>query len=81
MKNWNTPASWKQDEADQPHEAHSLKLDCSKARQNLVWTPKWSLEKAVEQITQWHKAYQAQENMQTVSLKQINSYQQLQALS
>ena len=81
IKNWNTPASWKQDEGDQPHEAHSLKLDCSKARQNLGWTPKWSLEKAVEQIAQWHKAYQSQENMQAVSLRQINSYQQLQALS
>lgn len=77
IKNWSTPASWKQDTNEQPHEAHSLKLDCSKARQNLGWTPKWNLEKAIEQITQWEMAYQSQENMQVVSLNQINSYQQL----
>ena len=77
IKNWSTPASWKQDADEQPHEAHSLKLDCSKARQNLGWTPKWSLEKAIDQIAQWEKAYQSQENMQVVSLNQIYSYQQL----
>jgi CDP-glucose 4,6-dehydratase len=54
-------------------------LDCSKARQNLGWIPKWSLEKAIEQIAEWQKSYQSQDNMQAVSLKQINSYQQLEA--
>jgi CDP-glucose 4,6-dehydratase len=79
IKNWNSSAGWKQDDGEQPHEAHSLKLDCSKARQNLGWIPKWSLEKAIEQIAEWQKSYQSQDNMQAVSLKQINSYQQLEA--
>jgi CDP-glucose 4,6-dehydratase len=79
IKNWNSSAGWKQDDSEQPHEAHSLKLDCSKARQNLGWIPKWSLEKAIEQIAEWQKSYQSQDNMQAVSLKQINSYQQLEA--
>jgi CDP-glucose 4,6-dehydratase len=81
IKNGGIPTSWKQDDSEQPHEAHSLKLDCSKARQYLGWNPKWSLEKAIEQITQWQRAYQSRDNMQAVSLMQINLYQQLKALS
>jgi len=81
IKNWSLPASWKQVDGDHPHEAHSLKLDCSKARQNLGWIPRWSLEKAIEQIAQWQESYLSQDNMQAVSLKQINSYQQLEVFS
>ena len=75
IQSWHSPAAWKQDMAEQPHEAHSLKLDCSKARQYLKWTPKWSLENAISQISQWHKAYQQNLNMRDISLAQIHSYQ------
>lgn len=73
---WGDSANWRQDTVEQPHEAHSLKLDCSKARQCLGWVPKWNLEQAVENIVQWQRAYQSHANMQTISLKQIHSYQQ-----
>ena len=75
IKNWGSEASWTQDQSEQPHEAHSLKLDCSKARQYLNWVPRLSLEQAVENITQWHKALQRHENMREMSIKQIISYQ------
>lgn len=75
IKNWGSVASWTQDQSEQPHEAHSLKLDCSKARQYLSWTPCWSLEQAIENITQWHHAYQKQSNMREISLQQIRKYQ------
>ena len=75
IKNWGSEASWTQDQAEQPHEAHSLKLDCSKARQHLNWIPRWSLEQAIEKITQWQQAHQQQSNMREMSLKQIADYQ------
>lgn len=75
IKNWGTGASWKQDQKEQPHEAHALKLDCSKAHQYLHWVPRWTLEQAIENITQWQQAYQQQRNMLEMSLKQIASYQ------
>lgn len=75
IKNWGSVASWTQDQSEQPHEAHSLKLDCSKARQYLNWIPKWTLEQAIENITQWQQAHQQQSNMREISLKQIASYQ------
>lgn len=71
---WGAPASWKKEGLEQPHEANLLKLDCSKARAQLGWTPKWKLEMATQKIVEWQKAYQARENMQEVSLAQINQY-------
>lgn len=75
IKNWGSVASWTQDQSEQPHEAHSLKLDCSKARQFLNWIPQWSLEQVIEKITQWHHAYLKQNNMREISLQQISKYQ------
>jgi CDP-glucose 4,6-dehydratase len=74
IKNWGSVASWTQDQSEQPHEAHSLKLDCSKARQYLNWTPRWSLEQAIENIIEWQHAYQKQSNMREISLQQIKQY-------
>jgi len=75
IKNWGSAASWQQDKSEQPHEAHSLKLDCSKARQYLDWIPRWTLEQAIENITQWQQCYQQQSNMHEISLQQIAAYQ------
>ena len=75
IKNWGSAASWTQDQSEQPHEAHSLKLDCSKARQYLNWVPRWSLEQAIQNITQWQQDHQQQSNMHETSLNQIASYQ------
>jgi CDP-glucose 4,6-dehydratase len=74
IKNWGSVAGWTQDQSEQPHEAHSLRLDCSKARQFLNWNPRWSLEQAIENITQWQHAYQQNENMRAISLQQIKQY-------
>ena len=73
-KKWGSDAKWQQDASSQPHEASLLKLDCSKASQQLRWEPKWNLGIAIEKIIQWHKAYLAKENMQALTLKQIDQY-------
>jgi CDP-glucose 4,6-dehydratase len=75
VEKWTSGATWEQDQGEQPHEAHSLRLDCSKAQQQLNWFPKWSLELAIEKITQWHVAYSQKSNMHDFSLKQIADYQ------
>jgi CDP-glucose 4,6-dehydratase len=76
IKQWGTSASWQQVTGEQPHEAHALKLDISKARQYLAWAPKWSLEAAIEQIVHWQHAYQNELDMHAMSLQQIKNYQQ-----
>jgi CDP-glucose 4,6-dehydratase len=75
IKNWGSVASWTQDQSEQPHEAHSLKLDCSKARQYLNWIPRWSLERAIENIAHWQRIHQQNGDMREISLQQISKYQ------
>jgi CDP-glucose 4,6-dehydratase len=74
IKNWNGSATWAKEEAEQPHEAHILKLDCTKARQRLNWAPKWNLEVALEKTVEWQKALEANVNMREFTLTQINQY-------
>ena len=74
ISKWGSPASWEQDAGAHPHEAHSLKLNISKARDQLGWSPKWSLDSAIDQIASWQQAYQSNLDMKTVSLSQIQSY-------
>jgi CDP-glucose 4,6-dehydratase len=71
---WGEGASWRFDQADQPHEAHYLKLDCSKARMRLEWQPRWHLARALEMIVAWQRAWLGKEDMRKVSLKQIGQF-------
>jgi CDP-glucose 4,6-dehydratase len=72
---WGSPASWEQDSGSHPHEAHSLSLNISKAYEQLGWSPKWSLDKAIDHIVSWHQAFHNKQDMRAISLSQINSYQ------
>lgn len=68
-------AGYEVDDRAQPHEATYLKLDCSKARQLLGWKPKWSLEKALEQVADWARAYERGKDMRSFTLGQIREYE------
>jgi CDP-glucose 4,6-dehydratase len=72
---WGEGASWKREKGEHPHEAHYLKLDCSKAKFQLKWQPKWSLATAIEKICVWHKAHAAGADMQAMCLQQIKQYE------
>lgn len=74
-KTWGEGASWALDGGNHPHEAHYLKLDCSKAKSRLGWQPRWSLAKTIDQICIWHKAHLAGADMQAVCHEQIQQYQ------
>jgi len=71
---WGEGSRWELDGADHPHEAHYLKLDCSKARMSLGWRPRWDLEKTLARIVEWHKAHVAGGDMREITLGQIRDY-------
>ncbi len=73
-KLWGEGASFKIDTHPQPHEANYLKLDCSKAKAELDWFPKWNIETTIYTIVDWNKSYLKGENARRVTLKQINQY-------
>jgi CDP-glucose 4,6-dehydratase len=70
-----SPIAWEAETARQPHEANSLRLDCSKARSRLGWRARWPLEVALEKIGAWHNAFKHGENMREVTLGQIGQYE------
>jgi CDP-glucose 4,6-dehydratase len=73
-KAWGKDASWTLDGGDHPHEAHYLKLDCSKAKARLDWHPKWHLENALGAIIDWHHAYRDGKDMRELTVHQIRKY-------
>ncbi len=73
-KKWGEGASWVQDGGDHPHEAHYLKLDCSKAKARLDWKPRWNIDGALSAIVDWHHAHNAGKDMREVTLQQIATY-------
>jgi CDP-glucose 4,6-dehydratase len=71
---WGNDASYSIDRGKYPHEAHYLKLDCSKAKSELGWRSRWGLEKAIDSIIEWTQAYTAQHDASAVCMKQIEAY-------
>jgi CDP-glucose 4,6-dehydratase len=72
---WGPDASYSIDRsADQPHEAHYLKLDCSKAVTELGWRPGWSLEKAIAAVVAWTRTYAEGGDVKEQCLQQIGEY-------
>jgi len=68
-------AAWQCDAAPQPHEANMLKLDSSKAKAQLGWRPRWSLQTALGMTLAWHQAWKQGSDMAAVSVQQIQEYE------
>jgi len=72
---WGAGATWHLDNNPHPHEAHYLKLDCSKARAVLGWSPRWKLDQALAATVTWHKAHVTGQDMRALCLQQISDYE------
>lgn len=71
---WGEGASYEIDRGEHPHEAHYLKLDCSKAKAELGWHPRWNLDTAIDRSIEWARAYQQNRNLRDICLQQIEEY-------
>ncbi len=76
-ESWGEGASWTRQPGEHPHEASYLKLDISKARQRLGWTPRLTLDTALERITEWHRDWHIGKDMHNCTLAQIDTFQHL----
>ncbi|MEK4512997.1 CDP-glucose 4,6-dehydratase [Paenibacillus sp. FSL K6-2524] len=72
---WGAGVDYEIDKDPQPHEAQYLKLDCSKAGNELNWHPRWNLEQAIDKIIEFTMAFQKHEDLRELCLKQIDQYQ------
>ena len=72
---WGSDASWSLDTSEQPHEAHYLKLDISKARSQLSWNPRWGLDLALKHTAHWYRHHIRGGDIRSFTLGQIQDYQ------
>lgn len=72
---WGDEAKWELDNGQHPHEANYLKLDCSKAKTYLGWSPKLDLSTSLEWIIEWYRANQEHQNMRQITEEEIVRYQ------
>lgn len=73
---WGEGATYKVQSDNQLHEASALKLDISKAKHTLKWSPRWNLDRALKTTAEWYQAYLQKENMLEVCRDQIKQYEQ-----
>lgn len=55
---WGEGAAWEnRAEADAPHEANFLKLDCSKVKATFGWKPRWHIAECMEMVCRFSKVW------------------------
>ena len=75
---WPTPIQWSIDSTPQPHEAHYLKLDSSKANARLNWHPQLNIATALSWTVDWYQALgHSETDIRAFTDKQITTYQDL----
>ncbi|MCR5746690.1 MAG: CDP-glucose 4,6-dehydratase [Lachnospiraceae bacterium] len=67
-------ASWRNESDGGPHEANYLKLDCSLIKKTFGWRPSWNIEKAMDKIVEWNRAYFDGKSVSAVMDRQIKEY-------
>ncbi|WP_029232504.1 CDP-glucose 4,6-dehydratase [Butyrivibrio sp. VCB2006] len=75
VKYWGPEAKWVNEaEANAPHEASFLKLDCSKARETFGWKPVWHADEAIRETVEWYKAWNQGRDMYEYTRQQVNTH-------
>ncbi|WP_251570755.1 CDP-glucose 4,6-dehydratase [Parasutterella muris] len=74
-KSWGEGLNWTfEKQLDAPHEANLLRLDISKIKNNLGWTPVWNARKAIEKTVEWSKIWASGGDAANAMKNQINEY-------
>ncbi|MBN1983897.1 MAG: CDP-glucose 4,6-dehydratase [Chitinivibrionales bacterium] len=76
-KQWGDNAHFTVSDNYGPHEAHYLKLDCSKSKNLLHWKPHLNLHASLDIIISWYKNFRKNADMHTISSNQILEYERL----
>lgn len=74
---WGDGLAWEnRAEANAPHEANFLKLDCSKIKSTFGWRPAWHIEDAVEKTAQWTRVWLNGGNIVEEMDREINAFRE-----
>lgn len=72
---WGPQARWEVDAGEHPHEAHTLRLDTSKANRLLHWAPQMNIQAALDWVTQWYRDAHQGASARELTLNHIHAYQ------
>ena len=73
-KLWGDGASWQACAAAHPPEAAALALDSSKARRELGWTPRTSIDEALEWTVEWYRGWNEGKDARRMTESQIDLF-------
>ncbi len=71
---WGGQASWEHIGGEFLHEAFTLKLDTSKARDRMRWRPLLTLDRALQLTAEWYLAYRDAGDIDGVTKRQVEDY-------
>lgn len=72
---WGKGAKWINiSEADAPHEANFLKLDCSKIKRTFEWSPTWHIEEAIRETVAWFRVWAENGDVRTEMDREIELF-------
>ena len=71
---WGLEDEWELDKKLSPHEAHYLKLDCSKSAERLKCRPLLSIEESLEMVSAWHKSFIIGADMKEYCFQEIHDF-------
>lgn len=72
---WDESVNWEIAQAKQPHEAKLLKLDSTKAKNELGWLPKLNLDEAINLTAEWYRGFKDKKDLIELTEKQIDFYE------
>ena len=64
---WNVVGFDEVPDLANPHEAHLLSLDCTKAHRELDWFPVWNTQTAIERTIDWYRVFYEQVQLRTAT--------------
>ena len=74
-KYWGDDANWEnQAEANAPHEANFLKLDCSKIKATFGWRPRWHIDECMDMVCRFSKVWISGGDIPTEMDREINEF-------
>ena len=72
---WGDGMTWEnRSEANAPHEANFLKLDCSKIKTTFGWQPRWHIDEAIAKTCEWTRAWLADDDVAEEMRREIEEY-------
>ena len=74
---WGGGLAWEdRSEADAPHEANFLKLDCSKLKAAAGWKPRWHIGEAIEKTVAWTRVWLDRGDIPGEMDREIDAYRE-----